>query len=206
MNSFNLVFLFGASLLFGAFMFYMGNVMVSMIGLASKQVADGLCKTLFVIFGAVGCLVFTVSACGSKEAGLAVFVEMACVLAGLALGFRHAYVNTRRAIGDEMRTLTAMTEWATLNFVRLDLNGDGQICALDMANFSATADLSALDCEMVAKLSGSLNDIGHDLVVRAPQPNSASGSVFPAIPKVISLTDLESYVERKTALWSGWLN
>ena len=195
-----------ASLGCGALTFGFANVMVSVLALQGKPLADALARVFYVMFGSLASVGIILAVYFSRSDCFGLIIQIACIMLGLRLGFRSAYKNARRAAAAELAVLTEMTGWAQANFARLDVNGDTVICALDLAHFSVQDDLTDADRKHLAKLSRSVDDIGHEAVSRSLQNNPAAVAFIPFIPKVVSETDLAVFIDRKKALWAGWLN
>ncbi|MBS1993426.1 MAG: hypothetical protein JSS83_23075 [Cyanobacteria bacterium SZAS LIN-3] len=185
------------------------NVMLSLVGLAGKEPADAITRVLSVIFGLVVLIMVFVS-----RGDPLLLLQAGAVFAGLGLGVYSGRRSVRKQIAQKLCDALWLSQWGEANFHRLDQNGDGVVCTLDLARFcaglygaAATGSPQSLekDRRMAAQIGAAFADIGHDAVADILEQNPDARPFPVARPKVISQQDIGGYHAKLHARWEGWL-
>lgn len=194
-----LSFLIGANLVIGAMMIGFSWFMGSMLYELGKVSHDAMWRLLYIVFGifSLGAIFLSHLDPGASSLGVTVFCSL---LLGRRLSERSARSHTAR----RMNEVRHISEWGSANFARLDVGGDGVVCAYDLYRF-AGAVAADDDRQQAQILAAALADISRS-VNGSATPAATTGPVLMAAPAVVSREDLLAYPAKKASIWAGWLN
>lgn len=181
-----------AGVMMAAMLILMPGVLLSTIARAGEAATRQMAWFIFVLLMLPGLIVFFTGGPTTSTASILV-VNLVSLSAGVYLGLRSA----RREAARLVRSAEQMSTWGKSNFARLDVNGDGLVCALDLANFSKNIGTAQEDLEMASRLSYMLNDLGHS----AENGNASKMQS----PRVASLEDFVQYGTKKRQLFPSWI-
>jgi hypothetical protein len=173
-------------------------VMGSMLYEFGKASHDGMWRFLYIVFGifSLGAIFLSHLDPGASSLGVTVFC-------GLLLGRRLSERSARSHTARRMNEVRHISEWGSANFTRLDVGGDGVVCAYDLYRF-AGAVVSAEDQQQARNLAAALADISRSVNGSAAQA-ATTGQPLMAAPVVVSREDLLAYPAKKASIWAGWL-
>lgn len=172
---------------------FMPSVLLSTVARAGEAATRQMAWFIFVLLLLPGVIVFFTSGPSPTTVSI-VLVNVTSLALGVWLGLRAA----AKSVQSLMRDAEQMSAWGTANFARLDVNGDGVVCALDLTRFSKTIGLPREDLEMASRLSYMLDDVGHQV-----ESGGKSGQV--RTPKVASAQDFAQYAKKKRQLYPTWV-
>lgn len=190
--------LIGANLMMGAMMGGVSWVMASLTYEMGKVAHDAMWRFLYIVFGvfALGAIFLSHFDPGASSLGVT-------VVCSLLLGRRLSERSARSQAARRMNEVRQISEWGAANFTRLDVGGDGVVCAYDLYRFAGGV-VSAEDQKQAQNLAAALADISRSVNGFAA-PAATTGAQPMVSPAVVSREDLLAYPAKKASIWAGWL-
>lgn len=180
-------------LVMGLMLAFMPGVLLTTIARAGEAAVRQMAWFIFILLMMPGVIVFFTSGPSTTTVSI-LLLNFVSLAVGIWLGLK----ASAKSVQSLVRDAAQMSAWGSANFARLDVNGDGVVCALDVTRFSKTIGLPREDLEMASRLSYMLDDVGHQ-----EESGGKSGQV--RTPKVASAQDFAQYEKKKRQLFPTWV-